>query len=141
MNTHQKRYNQRKKVFLAALFFAGSTTLLATVTATKGAMNVASLIAQEEDGIVSETAMEQPNVSPEERTQRFEDIVSRTRDQYATLKQMIAVDIERDLTASLHAGAPEEDKAKVLRHERWDREGSFWMYGIEEIARWFGLQW
>jgi len=140
MNTQQKRYTQRKKVFLAALFFAGSTTLLATVTATKGAMNTASLIAQEESGAVSETATTDP-VSSEERTQRFEDIISRTRDQYTALKQMVAADIERDLTASLHAGAPEEDKAEVLRHERWDREGSFWMYGIEEVARWFGLQW
>jgi len=141
MNTHQKRYIQRKKVLLAALFFAGSTTLLATVTATKGAMNVASLIAQEEGNVVNESVEEQPSVSSEERTQRFEDIVSRTRGQYTVLKQMIAADIERDLAAVLHAGAPAGDQAEVLRHERWDREGSFWMYGIEEVARWFGLQW
>ncbi len=92
--------------------------------------------------IAPETAEATPDPAPVtnlERSERFEQIVTRTREQYAVLHALIAEDIERDLEEQLHGSAPTHEQLKTLREQRWREHNAVLPFVLAEFARWFGL--
>jgi hypothetical protein len=90
--------------------------------------------------LVPEKAGEVSVPTSKERNDRFELIIQRTHEQYTELHSLIALDIEKELEQQLHGSAPDpQEQLKTLREQRWQQDGAWWEFMLDEFARWFGL--